>query len=180
MISLLLLFIFAWHFYIGYSRGIVLQAYYTTSAVVAFMFSIFYYKRLADALTLWVPYASPTEESTVFFFKTVNIFELDRVFYSGVAFTIIYVAVFLLLRFLGLFIHFVDHHRFDTSHYQIISGGLSVLLSIFFTTMLLTILATIPISMIQNLLEHNLIFRFLIKLPILSQLLQYLWVTAIL
>lgn len=180
MIALILIFIFAWHFYIGYSRGIILQAYYNISALLAFIIAGFYYKKLADTLTLWIPYANPTEESTVFFFKSVNIFELDRVFYAGVAFVAIYIAIFLLLRFLGLFMHFVNYRRFDTSHYQLLSGGLSVILSVLFTTMLLTVLATIPIPMIQNILGNNLIFRFLINLPIFSQLLEYLWVTAIL
>ena len=48
IISLLILLILAWSFYIGYSRGIVLQAYYLLSAIVAFFIASQSYQGLAS------------------------------------------------------------------------------------------------------------------------------------
>lgn len=180
MISLVLLLVFSWQFYIGYSRGLVLQLYYSAASIVAFVGASFYYKRLADALTLWVPYSSPTEDAQMSFFQSVNIFELDRVFYAGVAFIIIYCLLYLLLRLLGVVMHFFNLQVFDDRKYSLLSGVLAVLLLMGFMSMVLTVVATLPLTFIQTFLGNNWLLRLLIHLPGLSHLLQALWVTAIL
>ena len=43
MISILLLLILAWSFYIGYRRGIILQAYYLVATIVSAYFASKYY-----------------------------------------------------------------------------------------------------------------------------------------
>lgn len=180
MISLILLLVFGWQFYIGYSRGLVLQLYYSTASIVAFVGASFYYKRLADILTLWVPYSNPTEDAKMSFFKSVNIFELDRVFYAGVAFIIIYCLVYLFLRLLGVLMHFFNLQAFDDRKYNLFAGGLALALLMGFVSMGLTVLATVPLTFIQTFLVNKWLLRLLIHLPGLSQLLQTLWVTSIL
>ncbi|MDK6646237.1 CvpA family protein, partial [Actinotignum timonense] len=61
MISLVILLILAWSFYIGYSRGIVLQAYYTASAVISAIIAGQLYQSLGEQINLLVPYASAQE-----------------------------------------------------------------------------------------------------------------------
>ena len=78
MISLVILIILAWNFYIGYSRGIVLQAYYFLAAIVSLIIASFNYQALAEKITLWVPYSSPTEGMTVSFFTNINIFSVIK------------------------------------------------------------------------------------------------------
>ena len=180
MITLILLFSLAWQFYIGYSRGIVLQLYYSSSSVVAFLVANVYYKQLADALTLWVPYSSPTEGIQMAFFQSVNLFELDRVFYAGVAFIFIYLAIYATLRFIGLFIRIIDVNRFDKKHYKWLAGVLALLATILVLSMILTVLATIPLPAVQSFLAGKIAFKILIHFPLISQLLHYLWVIAVL
>ena len=55
MISLVILLILAWSFYIGYSRGIVLQAYYTVSAVISAIIAGQLYQSLGEQIKLLVP-----------------------------------------------------------------------------------------------------------------------------
>lgn len=180
MIALILLVVLAWQFYIGYARGLALQLYYGVSALVAYLSATFYYKRLADALTLWVPYSSPTEDAHMAFFQSVNIFELDRVFYAGTAFVLIYMAVYALMRLLGLLMHLVNMERLDGRRYRLLAGLLEMVLTLVFLNMVLTVLATIPLPFVQNLLGQQLVLKLLIHFPLLSQLLNYFWVTAIL
>ena len=180
MIALILLFVLAWQFYIGYSRGIALQLYDSLAAVLAFLVANLYYKRLADALTLWVPYANPTEDAKMSFFQSVNLFELDRVFYAGVAFILIYLGLYEVLRFLGLLMRIMDVNRFDKKSYKWLAGGLALFTRLLALIMLLTVLATIPLPAVQNLLGGQLVFKALIHFPLISQLLHYLWVVAIL
>ena len=48
MISILLLLVLAWGFYIGYRRGLVLQVYYFLVAVISAFVAGQFYKSLGD------------------------------------------------------------------------------------------------------------------------------------
>ena len=55
MLSIIILLILAWSFYIGYSRGIVLQGYYAAATIVSMLVAGAFYKSLAKFISLWVP-----------------------------------------------------------------------------------------------------------------------------
>lgn len=86
MLSLLIVLILTWNFYIGYSRGIILQSFYVLGALLSLLVANRFYIGLAHKLTLWIPYSNPVEGTSVFFFKSVDIFVLDKVYYAGLAF----------------------------------------------------------------------------------------------
>ncbi|MGC4421483.1 CvpA family protein, partial [Streptococcus suis] len=46
MISLAIILILAWSFYIGYSRGLVLQAFYSMGSIIALVVATATYKKL--------------------------------------------------------------------------------------------------------------------------------------
>ena len=62
MLSVLILLILAWHFYIGYSRGIILQAYYLVASIVSLVVASRFYQALSENLTLWIPYSNRVKE----------------------------------------------------------------------------------------------------------------------
>ena len=124
MIGLLVLAIMAWNFYIGYRRGLFMQAYYVVSVIIAMCVAAYFYRSLGEAINLWVPYTNPTKDASIAFFKDQNIFSLDRVYYAGVAYFAIYCIAYYGLRFLGIFFHFVRIERLDQRHYQVVGGGL--------------------------------------------------------
>lgn len=70
MIGLLVLAIMAWNFYIGYRRGLFMQAYYVVSVIIAMCVAAYFYKSLGEAINLWVPYANPTKDASVAFLQT--------------------------------------------------------------------------------------------------------------
>ena len=80
MISILLLLILAWSFYIGYRRGIILQAYYLVATIVSAYFASKYYQPLGQKFNLLIPYANPQEGQGTFFFPSNQLFHLDKVF----------------------------------------------------------------------------------------------------
>ncbi|MCU9533039.1 CvpA family protein [Streptococcus sp. CSL10205-OR2] len=180
MLSLIILLLLAWHFYIGYSRGIILQGYYFLATIISLIISSLYYKPLAKAITLWVPYSNPSEDVKVFFFTDVPIFELDKVYYAGVAFLSIFVASYLAFRLLGIFMNLMDLDLYDTLTFNCISGALSVLMTMLFFNMALSILATVPIPFIQNILSKEVMTQLLITFFPSAFLIKMLWVTNIL
>lgn len=179
LLSFGLIVILFWHFYLGYSRGLVKQIYFFLATLAGLVVANLYYERLADRLTLWVPYTQAVEEVPLPYFAEVNIFEMDMVFYAGLAFFIIFLAVFLVLKAFGLFLHFFPLRAVDDVTLNLISGALSVLVTLMFLNLFLTLAATLPVAFLQRHLENNLLIKVLINhFPILSQLIRHLWVVV--
>ena len=90
MLTFLILLILAWSFYIGYARGIILQSYYFLVTLVALLIAGGSYKGLAKVLSLWVPFSSPTRQSVNYFYANRYLFQLDDIFYAGLAYVLIF------------------------------------------------------------------------------------------
>ncbi|VGU36991.1 colicin V production family protein [Streptococcus pyogenes] len=180
MLSLLIVLILTWNFYIGYSRGIILQSFYVLGALLSLLVANRFYIGLAHKLTLWIPYSNPVEGTSVFFFKSVDIFVLDKVYYAGLAFFIIFLLGYVLSRFLGIFVHFLLLNYFDNQWTKCLSGGLAFLVSLLFLNMLLSIFATVPMPFLQHYLHSSFLTRLVIEhLPPLTIIIQKLWIQAI-
>lgn len=179
MISVFFIVILVWQFYIGYMRGILLQGYYTLASIMSLFIANHFYQKIAEKITLWVPFANPGQDTVVNFFKDVNIFDLDRVFYAGVAFIGIYSLSYVAFRIIGIFLHLIDLDRFDSVLLNCVSGGLAILVTILFFSMGMTLLATVPVSVVQNFLASQTVIKVLISFPIFSQLWKYFWVTKV-
>ncbi|MGT2924892.1 CvpA family protein [Streptococcus caviae] len=180
MISFLILLLLAWNFYIGYHRGIILQAYYFAASLISLGIAAVYYKQLAELLTLWVPYSNASEGASVTFFSSVGLFELDKVFYAGLSFFSLYVLAYLIFRLLGIFVHFVRLDRFDKPVFAYISGGLAVLVSMLSFNLFFSILAAVPVTAVQNFLAGSAVIRLLINFPLFSWIVNHFWIAAVL
>ena len=166
MHSLVIFLILAWSFYIGYSRGIVLQTYYTISAIVSAIIAGLLYQSLGEQINLLVPYASAQEGTFTF--------------YAGLPYLVIYTIVYSVARFIGIFIHLVPNKKANKRWYNVASGVLALCVTLFGIQMFLTVLATIPLPVVQNHLNTSSIARFIIShTPITSGVLKQLWVTKI-
>ena len=110
----------------------------------------------------------------------IQLFHLDKVFYAGLAFFIVYAIVYAIARFVGIFIHLVPKGNTDSRWYNIASGVMAVLVSLFVIEMFLTIFATVPLAFVQNHLNHSGLASFIINhTPITSGILKNLWVTKV-
>lgn len=56
MIGLLVLALMAWNFYIGYRRGLFMQAYYVVSVIIAMCVAAYFYKSLGGYQSLGTLY----------------------------------------------------------------------------------------------------------------------------
>ena len=178
MISLLLLLILAWGFYIGYRRGLLLQLYYLTSAIISAAISGQFYKVLGDRFHLLIPYINPQEGQGTFFFPSDQLFQLDKVFYAGIGYLLVFAIVYCLSRLLGLFLHLIPSQKLGGKYFQVAAGILSMLVTLFVLQMGLTILATIPMAAIQNPLEKSIVAKHIIQsIPLTTSLLKQIWVT---
>lgn len=181
MISIIILLILAWSFYIGYSRGIVLQGYYVVATIISMLIASQFYKSLANQFSLWVPYASATKGSSTYFFPSSQLFHLDKVFYAGLGYLFVFILAYVGARFIGIFINLIPYpNTWDTKWHNIVSGALAVFIALFAFEMCFTILATVPMAAIQERLNASFMIRFIINhTPITSNIIKELWVTQI-
>ncbi len=180
MISLVILLILAWSFYIGYSRGLVLQVFYSLSSLLALVVATATFKNLAAFLYLWVPFANATQDGATYYFDEQYLFDLDKVFYAGLAFLLMYLLVYTIMRFVGIFIHLLEGFNPDTQVTNLISGGLAVLVTFVSLQIVLVLLSTIPLAIIQDKLHGSFMANIMIQYtPITSSFLKSLWLTNI-
>ena len=178
MISILLLLVLAWGFYIGYRRGLVLQVYYFLVTVISAFVASQFYKSLGDQLHLLVPYANPQEGQSTFFFPSGQLFQLDKVFYAGIAYLLVFGICYSIGRFIGLFLHLIPTKKLDVKWFRIGAGILSLLVTLFVLQMSLTILATVPMAAVQNPLEKSVVAKHIIQsVPLTTNFIKQLWVT---
>lgn len=178
MITIALLILLLWSFYIGYSRGFLVQVFCTVAGVFSLLVAMGQYKKLAALFYLWVPFANATEGSKNLFFDSKYLFDLDQVFYAGLAFLTIVVGVYVLMRILGILIHLLDFVNPDGTKMNVLAGLLSLLVTLVFLQMVLTIVATIPIATVQHLLQDSALASALIRYtPFTTSLFEKLWVT---
>ncbi|MFL4356070.1 CvpA family protein [Streptococcus uberis] len=180
MISLAILMILLWQFYIGYHRGIILQTFYVFGAILSFWLAKNYYQTLSSKISLWIPYSNPAEGVQTAFFKEVNIFDLNKVFYAGITFFGLFAIFYLLVRLIGIFLHFMPLNHFDDFPYHIVSGFLAVSVALMFLSMITSILATVPIPTIQDQLSSHFILKALVDhCPPMTTLIRDLWIHKI-
>lgn len=114
------------------------------------------------------------------FFKEVNIFDLNKVFYAGIAFLGLFAIFYLLVRLIGIFLHFMPLNHFDDFPYHIVSGFLAVSVALMFLSMITSILATVPIPTIQDQLSSHFILKALVDhCPPMTTLIRDLWIHKI-
>lgn len=180
MISLFMLLFLAWQFYLGYMRGLFLQGFYSLGSGLAFLGASLFYQDVANQLTLWLPFAGAEEGMQMRFFTSVPLFDLDQVFYAGCAFIGLYLAFYLVVRLLGVFLHAVKWRPLDTTLGHAIAGGLSVWVTTWGLSLGFSLLATVPYAAIQEQLASSLLARFLINYnPVVTQLIRHFWVNMI-
>ncbi|MDQ8821041.1 CvpA family protein [Streptococcus ruminantium] len=180
MISLAIILILAWSFYIGYSRGLVLQVFYSLGSVIALVVATATHKQLAGVFHTWVPFANATQGSKLYYFDEKYLFDLDKVFYAGLSFLLIYVLVYAFFRFLGIFVHLLEGFNPGTQTTNLISGGLAVLVTFLSVQIVMVLLSTIPLAVVQDKLHSSLLANIMIQYtPFTSGFLKSLWLSNI-
>ena len=149
MISLILLLVLAWGFYIGYRRGLLLQVYYLISAMASAFMAGQFIRGLESNSICWSLMQSAGGQET-FFFPSDQLFQLDKVFYAGIGYLLVFGIVYSIGRLLGLLLHLIPSKKLGGKLFQVSAGILSMLVTLFVLQMALTILATIPMAAIQK------------------------------
>jgi len=154
-------------FLIGLRRGLILQALHLTGYIISFIIASVYYKKLAEKLSLFIPYAKLPEDGLwAAFAKGMA---LEAAFYNGIAFVIIFILAKVVLQIIATMLDFVARLpllKWVNSLFGAILGFAEVYLIVF---VLLYVIALVPLMKIQDIIHNSSLALFMIeKTPFLS------------
>ncbi|MEI5995548.1 CvpA family protein [Candidatus Enterococcus mansonii] len=177
MLTLLILLLLAIGFYTGARRGLILQALYTFGYLCSYLVAKNYYKSLASHLELYIPYPSPTAETKLVFFKQELTLDLDQAFYGAVAFLLILIAGWLIVRLLAIFAHGLVFVPVLKQANWLAGGFISFLVIYIGIFLVLSTLSMLPVDAIQNQFKNSGFARFIVQdTPIFSKQIYHLWI----
>ena len=180
IITILILAILIWAYLVGQSRGLALQGYYTLGSWVAIFIALKNYQSLGEKISLWVPFASATSDSKLAFYTSKLLFEIDHVFYATLAFLVVFLIVYGIVRLIGIFLSALENKIILGKGGNIIAGALAVCCVYFVLSLGLMVLSTIPIPLVQNQLAGSGLARvMLVNTPFFSGWLQESFITQI-
>ncbi|WP_262314954.1 CvpA family protein [Lacticaseibacillus parakribbianus] len=179
MLSFLIILALAYFFYAGARRGLLLQLVHVAGYVLSLLLAAAWYKGLAAKITLLIPYPSATEQSRFVFFDNQVGLTLDDAFYRGVAFVTLLALGWLVTRFVALWLHDLKYRTLDT-HLDWLAGGfLNLAMGYLFIFLLLYLVALVPIGGLQDMLEHSLLGKSMVRYSLgLTNLFTKLWVVG--
>lgn len=177
MLTLLILLLLAIGFYTGARRGLILQVLYTVGYLCSYFVAKTYYKSLASHLELFIPYPSPTAETKLVFFNQNLTLDLDQAFYGAVAFLLIIVAGWFVVRFLAIFAHGLVFVPVLKQANWLAGGIISLVVIYVGLFLILSMLSMLPVDALQNQLKNSGLASYIIKdTPIFSKQIYHLWI----
>ncbi|NVY97118.1 CvpA family protein [Lactobacillus sp. DCY120] len=164
---MLILLILIYGVYIGTRRGLVMQAVYTAGYTISLGLAIWLSSFLGTKLYLLVPYPSASPESYFAFFKPqISTNFLEALFYQMVALLFILLLGWAVTRLIGAYWHDLTFYPLEKQIQKWGGGVVAFGCNYIFLTLILSILALVPVAGLQNILSHSWVATFMIKTSI--------------
>ncbi|WP_227936651.1 CvpA family protein [Alkalihalobacillus deserti] len=175
MLSFLILFILFCSFFIGRRRGFILQIIHLISFIVALVVAYTYFGELASYIRLWVPYPQFSSDSTVG--MIINSFNAESVYYSGIAFALLFFGTKIILHLFGSMLDFLAHLPILRSVNQLLGGIFCFIETYLILFVLFFVTALLPIVIVQEIMQGSIVVQLMLNhTPFLSEWLKELWV----
>lgn len=176
MMSVILILILIFGFLMGLKRGLILQAVHLVGYLVSFIAAVLYYDKLADKLSLLIPYPNLSDDGLwANFLQSVP---LEKAFYNAIAFAVIFFAVKIILQIVASMLDFVSAIPVlgaINKWLGAILGFVEVYVLLF---VVLFILVLTPVTQIQTWINDSSVAMFIIeKTPVLSKKIMSLWMS---
>lgn len=179
MITFLLLLVLLFGFLMGLKRGFILQLLHLVGFIVSFIVASMYFRKLAEHLSLWIPYPELSDDKVWAVF--LNSMPLENAFYNAVAFAIIFFVTKIVLQIIATMLDFVARLPVIRSINKGLGAILGFLEVYLITFILLFIAALLPVETVQLKIKSSSLATFMIEhTPFLSSAVESLWFTEIL
>ncbi|MBU9721187.1 MULTISPECIES: CvpA family protein [Bacillaceae] len=174
MLSFLLFFALVISFFVGFRRGLILQLIHLLGFVVAFYVAYSYYQEVAHYIRLWIPFPQLSEDSGLTLL--VDAFGVERVYYNGIAFAILFFGTKIIMQVLGSLFDFLAHLPILNMINRWLGGILGFIEGLLIIVIVLHLAALIQIGIIQEVLQHSSFAQMIFDYtPVISDRLKELW-----
>jgi len=176
MLNLILFIILLMGFVIGLKRGFILQIIHLVGFVVAFIVAYKYVGELAPKLTLWIPYPSFGEGSTMAILSENT--DLEGAYYRAIAFAMLFFGTKIVMQIIGSMLDFVAHLPI-LKQINGWAGGVLGFVEVYLVVfILLYIGALVPVETVQASLNESSLAKFIVEnTPLFSGKIKDLWFT---
>lgn len=179
MISLIILLVLIFGFFMGLKRGFILQMMHLLGFVASFIVATLYFKKLAGHLSLWIPYPELSGDKVWAVF--LNTMPLENAFYNAISFAIIFFATKIVLQIIASMLDFLARLPVLRHLNKILGAALGFVEVYFLTFIILFILALLPMEAIQLRIQGSTVAKLIIEsTPFLSKAVESLWFTEML
>ncbi|MBP3949712.1 CvpA family protein [Bacillus suaedae] len=174
MLSFILILILIGSFFIGLRRGFILQIIHLISFVVAIFVAYTYFRELASYIRLWIPYPQISDDSTVG--MIISSFDAEHVYYSGIAFALLFFSTKIILHLIGSMLDFLAHLPILRSVNQFLGGVFCFVEAYLILFIILLVAALVPVELVQAEIQRSIAAQFILNhTPFLSEWLKDLW-----
>ncbi|MGD7047724.1 CvpA family protein [Rossellomorea marisflavi] len=174
MLDIILLVLLLFGFLIGLKRGFILQVIHIFGFIASFIVAYLYYDQFAPKLTLWIPYPNLDDQMALkMIFQAGN---MEDAYYRVIAFTIIFIAVRIILQIIGSMLDFVAHLPILKQVNKLGGGVLGFAETYLILLILLFIGALLPMDSVQSAIQGSFLGQGMVKnTPIFSDMIQSWW-----
>ncbi|HLS06795.1 MAG TPA: CvpA family protein [Bacillota bacterium] len=178
MLSIILVGLLIFGFFMGLKRGFILQLFHLLGFAIAFIVAQKYYDQLAPKLALWIPYPDLTGDSgwTVF----LQTLPLENAFYHAISFVAIFFTTKIILQIVTTMLDFIAAIPMIRSVNKILGAVLGFAEVYLIAFVILFILALTPLERIQTTIGQSKVAVYMIEqTPYLSEKLHTLWFSTV-
>src|SRR5699024_7060216 len=153
MISILLILILVFGFFMGMKRGFILQLMHLLSFIIAFTVAVLYYKKLAPNLVSWILYQDITSEQSWAIF--LDSMPMENAFYNAIAFALIFFGTKIILQIIASMLDFVAILPVLKQLYKLLGAILGFVEVYLILFVLLYVFAFIPLVKLHGYLADS-------------------------
>ncbi|MBU8905115.1 CvpA family protein [Desertibacillus haloalkaliphilus] len=177
MFSVILFLILVASFFVGMRRGMILQLVHLLGFVVSLIVAYLYYQELASYIRLWIPYPQLTGDDPISMF--ISSFDFENVYYSGIAFAILFFGTRILLQIIGSMVDVLAQLPILRMINRWLGGALAVIETYLLLFIVLHVAALLPIDFVQELLHGSFVAQLILNYtPFLSAWIKDLWISS--
>ncbi|WP_059103854.1 CvpA family protein [Shouchella shacheensis] len=174
MVSLIIMLLLLLGFFVGRRRGFILQLIHLIGFIVSIYVAVRYYQPFAETIRLYIPYPTFSSDSPVG--MMINSFNTESVYYSAIAFAILFFGTKIVLHIVGSMLDFVANFPVLRSVNRLLGGVLGFVETYLLIFILVFVLSVLQVEVVQERIQSSIVAQFMINdTPFLSEWIRDLW-----
>ncbi|QKS71997.1 CvpA family protein [Paenalkalicoccus suaedae] len=177
MLSLILFLLLLISFFVGFRRGFALQFVHLLGLIAALVVAYVYYEPVAEFIRLWIPF--PTLSSDSNWSLLVDSFNLEAVYYNGIAFAGLFFITKFVAQIIASLFDFLAHLPILNFVNNWLGGALGFAEGVVMIAIAVHLAALLQVDAVQAALQSSTVAQYIFDYtPVVSEEIKDLWVNG--